>query len=101
MPSLLLQSPALEPLTLDEAKAYLRVEHSDEDETIAALLTAARLQVEAQTRRALITQGWRLALDAWPDSGVIPARPGPLQSLSAARVYDLDNVAHSADTHSF
>jgi len=57
MPSILLTPPAVEPLTLDEAKAYLRVEHNDEDESIAALIAAARLQVEAQTRRALDTFG--------------------------------------------
>jgi len=101
MPSILLSPPALEPLTLDEARAYLRVEHNDEDETVAALVTAARLQIEAQARRALITQTWRLSLDAWPDRGVIAVRPGPLQSLTAARVYDLDNVAHAIDTQSF
>jgi uncharacterized phiE125 gp8 family phage protein len=101
MSSILLTPPAVEPLTLDEAKAYLRVEHNDEDESIAALITAARLQVEAQTRRALITQCWRLSLDAWPESGVVSVRPAPLQSLIAARVYDPENVAHDVDTQAF
>ena len=101
MPSILLEPPELEPLTLDEAKAYLRVEHSDEDEAIAALIAAARLHVEAQTRRALITQTWRLSLDAWPESGRIAVRPAPLQSLVAARVYDGANVAQALDTQAF
>jgi uncharacterized phiE125 gp8 family phage protein len=101
MPSLLLTPPAVEPLTLDEAKEYLRVETADEDDSIAALSAAARLLVEAQTRRALITQSWRLVLDGWPASGRIAVRPAPLQTLSAARVYDLDNVAHALDVQGF
>lgn len=101
MPSLLLTAPAVEPITLDEAKAYLRVEHSDDDETIAALIAGARLHVEAQTRRALITQSSRLSLDAWPPDGRIVVVPAPLQSLTAARVYDFDGHAQAIDTESF
>ena len=101
MASLLLTPPALEPLTLDEAKAYLRVDTAADDDLIAALIAGARIHVEAQTRRALITQSWRLVLDAWPEDGRIPVRPAPLQALAAARVYDLDNIAHAVDTQVF
>lgn len=101
MPSILLEPPQLEPLTLGEAKAYLRVEHADEDESIAALITAARLHVEALARRALIAQAWRLVLDAWPEGGRIPVRPAPLRSLTAARTYDTANVAHPLDLQAF
>ena len=66
MSSILLTGPAVEPVTLAEAKAYLRVEHDDDDDVIAALIAGARVHVEAQTRRALITQSWRLVRDAWP-----------------------------------
>ena len=101
MASLLLTAPAVEPLTLAEVKAYLRVDVTDDDELIAALIAGARIHVEAQTRRALITQSWRLVLDAWPDDGRILVWPAPLQSLSAVRVYDLDNNASTVDTGSF
>ncbi len=101
MASLLLTAPALEPVTLDEARAFLRVETYDDDDVIAALIAGARIHVEAQTRRALITQSWRLVRDAWPDDGHILVWPAPLRSLSAARVYDLDNNAHVVDTQSF
>src|SRR5665213_3280545 len=43
MPSILLTAPAVEPVTLDEAKAFLRVEHNDDDETIAAPVTSAAI----------------------------------------------------------
>jgi len=80
MSSLLLTAPAIEPLSLAEAKAFLRVETSDDDDVIGALIAGARIHVEAQTRRALITQSWRLAIDAWPDDGRLIVLPAPLQT---------------------
>src|ERR1035437_40652 len=69
MSSLLLTAPAIEPLSLAEAKAFLRVETSDDDDVICALIAGSRIHVEAQTRRALITQSWRISADVWPDDG--------------------------------
>ena len=59
MSSLLLTAPVVEPLSLDEAKAFLQVEHNDDDDVIAALAAGSRIHIETQTRRALITQSWR------------------------------------------
>jgi len=101
MASILLSTPAVEPVTLDEARAFLRVETNDDDEVIAALVGGARIHVEAQTRRALITQGWRISADAWPADGRLKIAPAPLQTLDAARVYDIDNVAHDVDIQAF
>ena len=55
MSAFLLKAPAVEPLSLAEAKAFLRVETSDDDEVIGTLIAGSRIHVEAQTRRALIT----------------------------------------------
>ncbi len=101
MSSILLTPPAVEPVSLAEAKAWLRVEHDDDDEVIAALTAGARLHVEAQTRRALTIQSWRLSLDDWPQNGRIAVRPAPLQSLDAARVYDPEGMPHDIDTQAF
>ena len=101
MPSILLTAPAVEPVTLDEARSFLRVEHNDDDEVIAALVAGSRIHVEAQTRRALITQSWRITADNWPQDGRLAILPAPLQALTAARVYDLDGNAQDVDLQAF
>lgn len=101
MSSILLSAPAAEPLSLAEAKAFMRVEHADDDDVIGALIAASRIHIEAQTRRALMTQSWRITLDAWPADGRLPIRPAPLRELTSVRVYDSGGVAHAVDGQSF
>jgi uncharacterized phiE125 gp8 family phage protein len=101
MSALLLTPPASEPLTLVEAKAFLRVEHGDDDDVITALIAAARQHVEAMTRRALLLQTWRFTLDAWPPSECFAPRIGPLTMLAAARIYDTGGDTHAIDTEQF
>lgn len=60
-------APASEPVTRDEAKAHARIEHDFEDALVDAFITAARLRVEADTLRALVTQTWTATLDRWND----------------------------------
>ena len=58
--------PAVEPLTLPEAKEYLRVSHDDEDDLISDTIAAARELIETVTRRQLMTATLELTLDAFP-----------------------------------
>jgi uncharacterized phiE125 gp8 family phage protein len=101
MSSILLTPPAVEPITLADAKAYLRVDNSDDDAVINALIAGARGHIEAQTRGALITQSWRLVRDAWPGDGRIAVVPSPLRQITAARVYRLDGTTQALDLQSF
>ena len=98
MSSILLDAPAGEPVSLAEAKLFLRVEHDDDDDIIAALIAGARIHVEAQTRRALITQTWRLVRDVWPATGCMR---GPAGAAARARlrrgVHDSDGTTLALD----
>lgn len=101
MSAYLLTAPAAEPLSLADAKTYLRVEHDDDDATIAALIASARSHIEALTRCRMIAQTWRVVLDRWPPSGRIDPRLAPLRALQAVRVFNEANVASSVDVASF
>ncbi len=95
MAAVLIEGPAVEPVSLAEAKNYLRVEHEEDDELIGELIESARVQVEQAARRVLVTQQWRIVLDRWPASGWIVSPVNPLVSLDAARVFPFEGAAVS------
>jgi uncharacterized phiE125 gp8 family phage protein len=101
MSAVLLTAPAGEPLSLADAKAFLRVEHDDDDAITTSLIASARNHVEALTRCGLITQTWRIGLDRWPDNGRVAPKLGPLRALLAARVFNEAGVPSSLDVGGF
>ena len=78
----LVTEPATEPVTLAEAKLHLRVEHTDDDELISALIQSARQRAEHLLGRALITQTWARVLDAFPPAEIELGMP-PVQTVSS------------------
>lgn len=101
MPSILLAGPTVEPITLSDAKHFLRVEHNDDDDIITALTAGSRIHVETQTRRALITQRWRLTRDQWPVTGCLALLPVPVKTLDAVRVTKSDGTTLALDPAGF
>lgn len=72
----LLSAPASEPVTVDEAKTHLRVDYSDDDAYISALISAAREVVEGRLRRSVFQQTWKLTLDQFPyPAGTLTSSP--------------------------
>lgn len=75
-----------EPLTLDDAKAHLRVDFTAEDPYIAGLISAARGWIEQETAQALATQDWELTLDAFPPyTHPIELQIAPIQSVLSVK----------------
>jgi len=95
MTLLLLSGPGEEPVPLEEARAYLRLDDETQDGLVNALMTAARLTLEAATRRAFVTQNWRVTLDQWPERGVIL----PLAPLQGVTQVSVDGVALASDAY--
>lgn len=86
--------PVVEPITLDQAKNYLRVDIADDDALITRLIVAAREACEAFIHGYLITQTVRVSYDAFPDDMApiwIPAEP--LQSITSVKWFDQTNTA--------
>jgi uncharacterized phiE125 gp8 family phage protein len=90
---ILIDGPAVEPVTLTEMKTYLRVDDDQEDELVAGLIKAARLMVEAASRRILVEQRWRVVLDRWPEGGAVMLPLSPLMGLESIRVVGQDGTA--------
>jgi len=55
--------PYAEPIHLTEAKAWCRIEFSDDDDLVTRLVAAARRHVEVVTGRQLVAAGWLLTQD--------------------------------------
>jgi uncharacterized phiE125 gp8 family phage protein len=84
----ILTPPASEPITLAEAKLFLRIDQSAEDSLVATLIAAAREAVEVACGRALITRRVRESLDIWRRDAVGGAMLGlgPVTNVVAVRL---------------
>lgn len=80
MPEQLIQAPALEPISLAEAKNHLRVDTdlTEDDLLIGMMISAARGIAERFTKRAIITQQWKVFLDIFPNTVVRDVNQPPL-----------------------
>ena len=85
--------PASEPITLSEAKTFLRIDSSDEDTLISEMITAARIAAEEQTGKSLISQSWQVAYDDCPPP-VVKLPNGPVQSVTSVKSID-ENAAET------
>jgi uncharacterized phiE125 gp8 family phage protein len=82
MKTRLVAGPAVEPITLADAKVHLRLDITDDDAYVSSLIAMARRTIERGLGLSLISQTWDLVLDSWPSSLV--QRPwGFAQSLNA------------------
>ncbi len=86
-------APAVEPITLDEAKAHLRIDTADDDLLIRSLILTSRLHIEVALGLALITQAWSCFLDRWPSTSGAPLEP------AGAAVTLRDRTARSPSHH--
>lgn len=79
-------APVVEPITLTEAKDHLRVDISDDDTLINALIEAARARAETETHRQFITATFEKTLDFFPN--VIWLEKPKVQSVSSIQYID-------------
>jgi uncharacterized phiE125 gp8 family phage protein len=82
-------APAVEPVTVAEAKAHLRVDTSDDDTYIGTLIKAAREWVEAYLDRTLVTTQWAMRFDRFPPDSTADIelpRPPVISSGTATTV---------------
>jgi uncharacterized phiE125 gp8 family phage protein len=84
-------APTETPISLDEAKAHLRVLHANDDATITALIAVATEKLDGRRGylgRALLTQSWEYRLHFFPVCGVIEIPLPPLQSVESVKYID-------------
>jgi hypothetical protein len=107
--------PAAEPLTLSEAKSWLRIDGDDDDTLISQLIGTATAAAEQYLRRSLINQTLKLTIDLCnsgfdsilgdgvynlPETLLYGALPhpielprGPIVSVTSITTYDISNTS--------
>lgn len=86
MASVMTVGPAVEPVTVAEAKAHLRIDGTADDVLIGSLILTSRLHLESVLSLGFVTQSWTLFLDRWPKTPIIEIPMAPLLSVNAVRV---------------
>ena len=81
----LVTGPGLEPISRDDAKLWLRLDHTTEDTLVDSLIQMVREQIE-ERGIAVVTQTWDLRLDGFPSVIRIPKTP--IESVSSISYID-------------
>lgn len=92
--------PTLEPVTLAEMKAQVRVDINTDDHLILAQITAAREWAERFRNQAFVTQTLKLYLDNWPGGKIVLPR-GPVQSVTSVEYTDIDGNMLTYDSSNY
>lgn len=87
--------PNVEPVSLTEAKAHLRVDHSNENDLITILIQVAREMAEQITNRSIITQTRVIKLDNFPCFDTLRLTHGPVQSITSVAYVDEDEASQT------
>ena len=95
----------VEPVTLDEVKAWMNFEYDRDDELIRGIIQAARHTVETDTRLSLLTQTWIARLHSDPACNSLhfcegskeglKLTHGPLASVTSITYLDEDGASQT------
>jgi len=87
----LVTAPAATPVSLAQAKAHLRVEHSDDDYLITGLIEAVTARLDGWVGilgRALVTQTWRQDFSGFPSGPLLRLPLHPVASVTSVTYVD-------------
>jgi uncharacterized phiE125 gp8 family phage protein len=101
--------PAVEPVTLAEAKAHLRVDIATDDALISSIVKSAREWCEEYLDRSLVHTQWTMRMDSFPHEFVLPRPPMATSgtvtattityTLETQAVETLDTATYRVDRH--
>lgn len=88
--------PTVEPVTLPEIKADLRISHTDDDVRLARHISEAREFIETRIQYKLAEQTLEYTIDEFPIS-IISLPAGPAKSVTSVLYDDTDLVEQTVD----
>lgn len=97
----LITPPASSPVSLEELKLHLRIDHDDEDDLLQSYLDAAVSRLDGATGtlgRCLISQEWSQGFSQWSAELRLPF---PDVSAAAITYFDSDDVSQAVSAADF
>lgn len=99
-------APTVEPVSLDEAKAQVRIALTNGayDQDLLALITASRVYCERITGKAFCTQTLKLTRDRFPgcrEEGIIRLPRPPLASVTSVKYDDTDGTEQTLSASTY
>lgn len=92
----LITGPKSEPVSVQELKDQLRIEHDDENEYLARLISTAREYAENLSGNKILEQQWSIHYEAFTSPLMLFMRP--VKSIESVQYYDADNVLQTLDS---
>lgn len=94
--------PAAEPVTLAEAKLWANVQNPDDDAIVTDLITACRMQAEADLGQALITQTRTAYMGGFPSFRMPLQLPYvPIRSITSIQYMNTDGTLTTQATSDY
>lgn len=84
--------PASEPITKAEAKLWLKVDNTADDDIVDALIESARTWVERHCNIGLLPQTITQVYDDWPEGREFELTVTPIRSVSSIKYLDSDGA---------
>ena len=108
MSTILITAPAVEPVTLFDAKLQCGLSPIEDTDHVKSdmvsrqlrrFITTARQECENRTRRAFITQTWKWQLDGWEHPFFLP-KP-PFQAIVTFNYIDTSGATQDANVYGY
>lgn len=96
----LITPPTVAAVSADELLSHRRDDGADEATLLMTLGDAATRHIEQWCGRAIMTQGWRMTLDAFP-AGLISLPVGPVSAVDEVRYIDTTGTERVLSTSAY
>lgn len=90
---------AVQPVTLEQARAQCRVDGADEDALLGTYISVATQAAADRLQRTLVPTRWRLTLDRFPDA--IELAMPPIVSVESVKYIDTTGTQQTLDPQDY
>ena len=97
--TVLVEGPATEPITVEEANTHLHL--TGEDVYVTGLIKTATSQVERYLHRKLITQSWKVYYDCFQPDMIVPFGSLTSNPAPVVKYYDINGTQQTLGTSNY